>query len=295
MSHLLSIDLYTSLQFVYLFIFETAEDFMNVMSLFPTCIALCFKSLNFIWQVDEVEELFEMLRVIFTDNEMNEDFKNQLRRVDKLFKYFWGSAVVTSALGITVIFFQHELPYRMWFPYDIETNEFGFWLSAVYQIIISCSVCGIVAVFDLFPTFFMSYILGMLQQLCGRLEELKKREILNSDGSVNEDRIKDNKKDFIQCINYHLAILTVTRKVEKIFSAVLMTQGMMSTLILCTTAFALTIVSTFNFFKSDLTSFVLLLTDIADRTNVNVHKAVILFYCNADRDLSAVLLRTLHN
>lgn len=249
MSHLLTIDLYTSLQFGYLFIFETADDFMNVMSLFPTCIALCFKSLNFIWKVDEVEELFDMLRVILKENEINEDFKNHLIRVDKIFKYFWASAVITSALGITVIFFQHELPYRMWFPYDIDTNEFGFWLSAVYQIIISCSVCGVVAVFDTMPIFFMSYILGMLDQLCTRLEDLKKRKILNTDGSVNEDQVKDNEKEFIKCIHYQLTILTFTRKVEKIFSAVLMAQGMMSSLILCTTAFALTIVSRFAYFS----------------------------------------------
>lgn len=243
--HIVFVDLYASLQFGYLFVFETFEDFINVMSLFPTCVALCFKSANLIGKIDEVEKLFEMLRVNLKSDEINYDFKLQLKTVDKIFKYYWGSALITCALGASVIFFQHELPYRMWFPYDHRNNELGFWLSATYQMIVSCSVCGVVVVIDMLPVIFMGYILAMLQQVCNRLESLKECEAQSS-GEVGK---KSNEKEFLLCILSQLTIMEVTRKVEDIFSTVLLAQGMMSSLILCTTAFALTIVSHQYFFS----------------------------------------------
>jgi 7tm Odorant receptor len=215
------------------------------MSVLPTYIAMLLKSINFITHIGEIKLLFDTIETVLEKDPMSEKFKKRIQTVDKVFKFFWASAVMTTVLGSLIPFVTHELAYRMWFPYDYNNNDVLFWISASFQIFESCSYCGLDMVLNMVPVFFMVYILGMLEQLCDRLDELKRRKTLNPDGSINRFESNNNSKEFLKCIEYHLNILQIKKRVEKIFSTVLLLQGLMSTLILCTTSYALTIVRIF--------------------------------------------------
>lgn len=134
---------------------------------------------------------------------------------------------MSCIFSVITPFTQHILPYPMWFPFDYEKNEPLFWLSVLYESITVFPNCCIAIAIDLIPIMFMTYILAMMEQLCDRLEGLKR-------GSSDE---------LIRCVNTHLKILELKNKVEKIFSAILFLQCLLSCFILCTVSFALTNVS----------------------------------------------------
>lgn len=240
--HLFFLEVFTILQFGYLFSFKTFADFANLMSMLPTYFALCVKSINWFYNLSQIEALFDLITENLNAGVITEKMKNHVIRVDKIFKIFWGSAAASCVLGAFVPFVAHEFPYRMWFPYDYESNSTLFYLAAIYQIVDTLCYSGVDIVFDTFPVMFMSYILGMLEQLGERLESLKKCKPFNEDGSRNEKNV-DNAKELLKCITYQKNILEINRRVEKFFSVVFLVRGLMSTLILCTTSFALTIVN----------------------------------------------------
>lgn len=243
--HLFFLELFTILQFGYLFSVETFADFANLMSMLPTYFALCVKSINWFYNLSQIEALFDLITENLNSGTVTEKMKNHVKRVDKIFKIFWGSAASSCVLGAFVPFVAHQFPYRMWFPYNYEDNAFMFYLAAIYQIVDTLCYSGVDIVFDTFPVMFMSYILAMLQQLGDRLEDLKKNKRIEggtSDGVVVKTYYVDNTKELLQCIKYQKNILEITKRVEKFFSVVFLVRGLMSTLILCTTSFALTIV-----------------------------------------------------
>lgn len=241
--HLIFVELFAVLLFGYLFIFEAFDDLIDLMSLLPTCIGLCFKSAGLIYHIDEIEELFEALQMNLVNKKFTETFKNHVRSLDKLFKAIWGPALISCLLGSVSLFLHHKLPLRMWLPFDIANNAFGFWISAFYQIIVSSTMCGASIAIDMFPFFFMGYIIEMLQQLHVRLENLKNHEVPFLEKLIAKDRRNSTVSELKLCINYQVSILKITRKFERIFSKILLMQGLMATVILCTTAFTLSRVS----------------------------------------------------
>jgi hypothetical protein len=102
----------------------------------------------------------------------------------------------------------------------------------------------------------------MLEELCNRIGNMKIEETNFdiSDGKLssklkttitNDKKIKKsmkqakafNKEELLKCINLHLKILEISKKVEKYFSIIIMAQGLMTTLFSCATVYSLSIVS----------------------------------------------------
>lgn len=239
--HFVFVECHLIFEFGFLFILETFEDFANVMTLLPTVSLVCLKSINFRIYINEMEELLEQVRTIFNGSTVSRKFENELRKIEKIYKAFWGAALASCVIGAFIPFVQHILPYKMWFPWDYEQSEIRFWGYATYQIIASLVDCSISVVLVLLPVMFMVYILGMFEDLSDRLEALKspKQRSQMSDANIH--------RKFLDCIEYHRKILTFTRKVEKIFSFTFFAQGIMSTIILCSIAFALTVASEYRF------------------------------------------------
>jgi hypothetical protein len=108
----------------------------------------------------------------------------------------------------------------------------------------------------------MTYILAILEQLCDRLENMK---IGNTEGSQvpdqqasqslkvmiesqNSDEVRkaeenQNKQELLRCLKLHSKILEISGKIEKYFSIMIMIQVLMTAVILCTTMYAMTVVS----------------------------------------------------
>jgi hypothetical protein len=237
--HLIFVDLYTLLQFAYLFTFETFEDFAILMSLLPTYCSLTVKSIIFMTRGDKVAELLNTLKEMVEREKFSENLEKHLKRIDFVFKFFWGSAAVTCFMALGIPFINQELPFLMWFPYDYKNNEFLFWFNVAYQGSEVLCYSAVNVILDTIPAMFLCYIHGMLEEFYGRLESIQAEE-----SSMERTRdVKNRQKNFLDCMALHSKIVGMAKKVEEYFSTMIMVQGLMSSVILCTTAYALTIVS----------------------------------------------------
>lgn len=246
--HLFFVETYTLCQFIYLFVFETFEDFASVMSILPTYLSLIVKSFNFMYNIEEIEMLLTDVEEIVEEEKFTEVLQKHLKKIDLIFKVFWISALSTCILGLLVPIFLHEIPYRMWFPFDYHSNNMLFWLTALYQTIGPIIYASVDFSQDVYPVIFMCYIFGMMEELGLRLESLKsvpmsggKENQSECDASVSNST--DIKQKLVNCVKLQLKIRKITKQVEELFAVVIFVQGTMSTLILCTTSYALTVVS----------------------------------------------------
>lgn len=145
----------------------------------------------------------------------------------------------------------------MWLPKHGKENDIVFWLSASYQTMNTSCLSGVDIVLDVLPVFFMSFSLELLEELEERLAKIGSREESEDEGTSRDK--------FVKCVQLHSRIYEVTKKIEEIFATALLMRGLLSTLIFCTTAFALTVVSEKSFSKSILVlSRLVLPTDISD-------------------------------
>jgi hypothetical protein len=89
----------------------------------------------------------------------------------------------------------------------------------------SLSLC-----YDLIPAIFMTYLVGMLEQLCVRFEHLKHITI-TKDNEPSSSRKNDNRQELIKCINYLLKIREIVKELNSTFSFILLSRGLFSMII----------------------------------------------------------------
>lgn len=84
------------------------------------------------------------------------------------------------------------------------------------------------------------YDVCFIEELSERLNSINKSSVVNQD---------ENLKELEQCIKTHLKIQRLVRLTEKSFAKMAFFQGLTSSVILCTTAFSLSLVSYFFQFR----------------------------------------------
>ncbi|CRK86981.1 CLUMA_CG000794, isoform A [Clunio marinus] len=235
--HLFFIELYTFLQLVFLFTFKDFEDFTLLMTLLPTYIGLFFKTSNFAFKMKQIKRLMAIIEDLSTYCKETEKLKKYLEKVDKISKLYMTLAFCGCLTGAFLTIY--ELPYKMWFPYDIN-NRFNYWISAIYQIIDS-NICAQVTIcIDLIPIIFMCYVVAFLDILCDRLQALKKEKIKITEF---EDFLVPSNEELSKCIEFGIKIGKCVELIEETFSTIFFAQGFFSTLILCTISFSLSLIT----------------------------------------------------
>lgn len=243
--HLIFIDIFTLLQIIYLFEFKTFEDFARLMTLMPTYCGLFLKSVNIILNLRSVIKLLDTTNELLLQCPDTTKVTKRIIVADKVFRTTSIVSFITTILGaLTTVF---ELPYIMWFPWDIDSH-LGYWLAALYQASDTICFSIVVMALDMLPVFFMAYSLGFFEVLCDRLESLKKKRVSRNTSKNRDDEIIDrdnidNYEEFIDCIEFQLKLDDYIKQIEATFSKVLFIQGLMSVLILCTGIVAITVVS----------------------------------------------------
>jgi hypothetical protein len=234
--HILLIDFFVISQFLYLLKFNNFEDTTRVVSLAATNFLLVLRSSSFAHHVDEIDELFEEIER--ANKEFGEEkMSKHARLIDKFCKIVWAIAFVGCSMSIIVPITTHELANHLWYPFDFNASETLFWITAIYQTLNTIIMSGLDIVIEFLPAMFLGFILDMVEKLAKRLETLKKQEKLE-DGSREE-----NSEKLKTCIEYHLKIINITKKLQDIFSFVILFKAIVSALILCTSAYSLSMVS----------------------------------------------------
>jgi 7tm Odorant receptor len=92
------------------------------------------------------------------------------------------------------------------------------------------------ALIQMFPAFFMSYVIAMLEQLKDKMQDLKSEKAVANLSTAKSAKLR-------KCIEFHLKIIEVTNRIEKIYKKFFLVRILMSILVFCTTAFSLTFIN----------------------------------------------------
>jgi hypothetical protein len=217
----------TIVQALYLLVFDDMNDLVLLMSLLPTCFGIQLASYSLLYHMDNILELFSMIEKCIEMYGMSDRFKENLLKMDKLYKSFWFGAIVTTASFAIYGIVMHDLPTRLLTPFDPNTTV-GFSILLTY-LIMATYVCAQISIsLDLLPAIFMCYIEQMLLQLCKRLNNLKyQKPLFNSRGKINKSW-KDNRAELIKCVDYQLKIHAITQQLESTFSFVFLIRGFLT-------------------------------------------------------------------
>jgi hypothetical protein len=110
--HLFVVDLFMILQFLYLFSFETLEDFANLMTMLPTYLMCVVKTINLFHKMPKIYELFDVIDQTYRTGLAERTTFSHVKNVYKIFIAFWSSAVLSCLVGGIAPFKSRELPYR---------------------------------------------------------------------------------------------------------------------------------------------------------------------------------------
>jgi hypothetical protein len=240
--HLFVMEIGTAVQLAYLPQIKDFFDFTQLITMLPSSVAVCMQTFVVNYYKDEILLIMDMIRECVDEHGLSEKLKKRLSIVDKYMKGFFALTVFNVFSLIFYGLISRELLFKMWYPFDVNASPVNFWFVMFYQLGCLFNYCFVNLVMDTFPVFFMVYIIGMLEQLCDELGNIKKHRVLNPDWSINKSEKKDNRKELIKCIEYQLKILAINKKVEKVFSPIFLVRGFFSIAVLCTTLFAFIVI-----------------------------------------------------
>jgi hypothetical protein len=235
-------------QLVYLVKFRSFDDMTTVISLISTNFLLLLKSLNFVMNVEEIEDLFELVEEANKKFGEGKELKN-MKFIDRILKCIWLQGFTGCLFSIMVPITTSELANQLWYPFEFEKGGVVFWAIAVFQTVNICVVSGVDVVLEFVPTILSGAILDMLQQLSKQLEELTQKQPLPATETATSrktNEIRNSKRiaeKFKSCIMFHLKIMDIMKQLEGIFSSMYLTHAVVSTMILCTSAYKLSMVS----------------------------------------------------
>jgi hypothetical protein len=258
--HFVFIELFIVLQTIYIFNAENVEEFCDVLVILLAFITIFVQTINLLLKVKKIEDFAESFKALVEEenwieiNKSGGKLRQRITKIDKIFKMFIASVVAGMFFSLVVPFASHKLPYKMWFPFK-SNNLILFWMAVSYQ-----AISGLFAVISVtmetIALLFISCTVGLVEELCERLKSIaseRKKECSPVGESSQKPQkqlvIKEN-NDLVElqkCIEIQLRIKDLTLKIADIFGKVFWWKGFMSSALLCTTAFSLTVVS-FYFF-----------------------------------------------
>lgn len=256
---------FTIVVFEVLYIVKTEiiiiEGIIDVAALMPSIVAAFFRIIYFIHKKKEFVKLLSLLEdlVEFQSWIENSD-TNLTKRSDqiiKILKFYAGMAVTTWAFFTVISFLNTELSWKMWLPFDYSKNQFTFLLTLIWQQSMIFIPFTVSFFLEVMPSILLNFTVGLTEELGSRIEKIgwevtEKKKIVKFESSAAETNqaikiveIKEEKalKELLVCIEIQLKIKNIVDGISDIFGKVIWMQGFLSTVILCTTSYALTVVS----------------------------------------------------
>lgn len=251
--HIIGIDLFLGSQIYHAASGNSLMEVADTLSILFTYFLLSAKSYMFVYQVNEIFALYGELKdlILLAEEKFGhplEKVESRIRQAQTMFQVFWIACLVTCNFGglFSVITYwsnpnpPYKVAYRTWFPFDFENDFKWFVFMGLYQYIDPVFYCGVVGSIDMLPVFFFNAATGLLEELAVHLSNIGKSA---EESTEKEQKTEDHFHKLLDSIDIHLKIKTLISKTEKIFSSMIFIQGAASLIILCTTAFTLSKVS----------------------------------------------------
>lgn len=252
--HFVVLDLFAACQFIYVYNTRSLKDLTEILTIACTYFVGIIKTVRFILKVNQIIDLVEELTGIVVHMQAVENtempkYRARLKQVKTTFQFYWLTCVVAS-LAVPIIPLSgylsnpnppYQIPYPSWSPFNHENNFYGFLILSIYESLSGVAVAQMGATLDFLPGFFFNAAAGLIEELGDRLSRI--RPIVNEGTGNVEDK---NLKLIEKYIEIHLEIKACLAKSQNVFSPMIFTQAAISLVILCTTAYNLSIVSNYS-------------------------------------------------
>lgn len=241
--HVILMQLYIVCLFMYAFQAEDLIDFAESFGLATTVLALFIKCLNFLINIKDIMKLVESVEILLKFSGSDEHRIILNARVQfgyKIMKIFLMTGIISCLTAIFPPFFSHQLPYKFWLPFDIKNSETGFWITSISSLLSSPFTAELALVLDVLPVIFLTFAIGLVEELCIRIEGIGR--LTNLKGSK---RSQFYKIELVKCIQIHQKIKKFVLDIQNSFSMVIMVQGVLSSAIICTCTFTMSKVRKF--------------------------------------------------
>lgn len=217
-------------QVVYICSIQNIEQLIAVLGLFLTMIGLFAKSVNFLVKikkiVQSVADLEDLLQ--YSENPLTAD-RIRIKKKARFIFNFFRAYCITALLSVTneniTTLRTHEGTLKFGVNYVDGESNIGFFVFSVCMSLNYYISTTIALVFDLFPVFLMGYAIGLVEELTEVLGEIK----------TNEELVK--------CVKIHNKIKKFVKDIQDHYSAVIMLQSLISSVIFCTCSYLLSTVS----------------------------------------------------
>ncbi|KAK0171811.1 hypothetical protein PV328_005210 [Microctonus aethiopoides] len=210
-------------------------DFFNNSSMLITIIGMCGKMITVLRSREIIIEMKKNLNQYpFKSRDDEENIiKNKFNRVIRFNALSYALLFEVSIVFYTAgkIFEERPigvLPCRAWLPFDYSTPII-YWIASAQQLITIIMSCNVDIAYD-------TLVSGVMLQICSQVKILKHRyqlmlaklEKIHNNSEIFDEKILTTieKKLFADCVEYHIAIL--------------------STIILCSSVYALSQMSAFS-------------------------------------------------
>lgn len=127
------------------------------------------------------------------------------------------------------------------FKDGVLDNELKYYAAAVYNMLDSLVCASLNIALDSVPVIFMSYTIAMVHELSKRLEKIGEDKIEEKQRkSQSRDR---NMTELMKCVEIHLNLKGFSSQIVRRFSLMIFFQGMISSLIICTCIYIISLVT----------------------------------------------------
>jgi len=231
--HLTFISLATLCMLLYIHKVKTVKDMTDFLVFTPTYVVIFIKSIVYISKVEKIEALLVEMEELLPQEALSAEAKKQLEGIARILKIFLALISIAVTFSDIGAFMNHELVYKLWLPFDIQDNQLSYNIVFAQVSICTIGFCLVGASLDMFPAFLIAYVTILLENLCKKLTE----KLIHS-GSK-----KKMHENLLECIEEHRKIRQLVRGIEEINSQILLIQGLVSSIVLCTISFTLSLVS----------------------------------------------------
>lgn len=218
---------------------ETLMDLAENLAFFVARLTMIYKCFNFLMKFKRIMKSIDDLNSVLEfsksgDKSDNRDFlRSPVKLGHKVFRIYYISAGVAAMSGILPVIFAHRMPFHWWFPFDTKNSEIGFYSASFLELLNTPVIASINLSLGILPIIFLTFIIGLTDELCHRLNEIGK---MNSSESNCEEEL-------ITCIKIHERIKKIAEDIQDNFASMILAQGMMASFTLCTAALVMSLVS----------------------------------------------------
>lgn len=217
---------------------QKTKELADTLSVLFTVIGVFLKTVWFLSNSRAVMEMLEDLQKLldltsFERNGQRPILQSRTLHIIKISKFYYGSALISTTSACLVALMRYRervLPYETHLLYDID-GHFAYFATVAHQYLMACYGSMVNYSLDLVLVIFLNFLLVIIEEL---LQEIKLMEDSPDGDAHNKLKL---------CINCHVVIRQFAFKLAKNLTQVFFIQALLSSTILCTSIFYLSLVS----------------------------------------------------